>query len=64
MNVLKGDKKSTADEWLENLKHLVGKKPLVVFQFDGEEWSRLEDAISRAKHGRVERERVDACFPT
>lgn len=41
---MKGDKKSMADEWLENLKRLVGKKSLVVFQFDGEEWSRLRES--------------------
>jgi hypothetical protein len=32
------------EDWLENLKGLVKKKPLVVFQFDDEEWSRLRDS--------------------
>jgi len=41
VNELKNEEKSMADEWLENLKRLVAKKPLVAFQFDGEEWSRL-----------------------
>jgi len=40
MTPTKKDKKQ-ADEWLDNLKSLVQKKPLVVFQFDDEEWSRL-----------------------
>lgn len=30
-----------SEEWLEHLKRLVEKKPLIVFQFAGEEWSRL-----------------------
>ena len=30
-----------ADDWLDDLKCLVQKKPLVLFQFDDEEWSRL-----------------------
>ena len=30
-----------SDGWLENLKNLVQKKPLVVFQFDSMDWSRL-----------------------
>ncbi len=28
-------------DWLDTLKEIVGKKPLVIFQFDGEEWCRL-----------------------
>ena len=36
--------KKKSDEWLENLKHLVQKKPLVVFQFDREEWARLRES--------------------
>lgn len=36
--------KKKSDEWLENLKRLVGKKPVVLFQFDGEEWSRLRES--------------------
>lgn len=36
--------KNKADEWLENLKRLVGKKPLIIFHFDGEEWSRLRES--------------------
>lgn len=30
-----------ADEWLDNLKQLVLKKPIAVFQFEGDEWIRL-----------------------
>ena len=30
-----------ADDWLDRLKRLVQKKPLVLFRFEGEEWSRL-----------------------
>ncbi len=37
-------RKKKSDEWLENLKRLVQKKPLVVFQFDSEEWSRLRES--------------------
>jgi len=37
-------RRSMADQWLENLKRLVEKKPLVLFQFDGEEWSRLRES--------------------
>lgn len=37
----KKTKKAKADQWLENLKQLVNKKPLVVFQFSGAEWERL-----------------------
>jgi len=33
--------KSKADQWLDDLKKLVNKKPLVVFQFSGAEWERL-----------------------
>ncbi len=33
-----------ADEWLDNLKCLVQKKPLVMFQFDSEEWARLRES--------------------
>ena len=33
-----------ADAWLDNLKRLVQKKPLVVFQFEGEEWARLQES--------------------
>lgn len=29
------------ETWLEDLKSLLNKKPLVVFQFENEEWSRL-----------------------
>ena len=36
--------KKKSDEWLENLKRLVQKKPLVVFQFDREEWARLRES--------------------
>ncbi|MCW8128088.1 hypothetical protein [Microbulbifer halophilus] len=43
MNSTKKDKKQ-ADGWLDNLKSLVQKKPLVVFQFDDEEWSRLRES--------------------
>ena len=32
------------DDWLKTLKGLVQQKPLVVFQFDGEEWSRLRES--------------------
>lgn len=38
----KSRKKS--DEWLDNLKRLVQEKPLVVFQFDDEEWARLRES--------------------
>ncbi|MCT9000240.1 hypothetical protein [Chelativorans intermedius] len=30
--------------WLDDLKAIVQKKPLVVFQFDREEWSRLQES--------------------
>lgn len=33
-----------SEQWLDNLKSLVQKKPLVVFQFDDEEWSRLRES--------------------
>lgn len=33
-----------AEEWLEKLKALVQQKPLVVFQFDGLDWSRLQES--------------------
>lgn len=33
-----------SDAWLDHLKRLVQKKPLVVFQFEGEEWSRLRES--------------------
>lgn len=33
-----------ADAWLDNLKRLVQKKPLVVFQFEVEEWARLQES--------------------
>jgi len=36
--------KQKADEWVESLKRLVEKKPLVIFQFDGEDWSRLRES--------------------
>lgn len=36
--------KKKPEEWLENLKRLVQKKPLVVFQFDDEDWSRLHES--------------------
>ena len=29
------------DDWLSKLRSLVQQKPLVVFQFDDEEWSHL-----------------------
>src|SRR5574338_801179 len=32
------------DAWLKSLKRLVEKKPLVVVQFDGEEWARLRES--------------------
>lgn len=32
------------DQWFENLKRLVEKKPLVLLQFSGEEWSRLRES--------------------
>ncbi len=37
-------KKAKADQWLDNLKQLVNKKPLVVFQFSGAEWERLRES--------------------
>lgn len=37
-------RKSEAEGWLENLKRLVHKRPLVLFQFEGEEWSRLRES--------------------
>ena len=37
-------KKKKAHDWLENLMCLVQKKPLVVFQFNDEEWSRLDES--------------------
>ena len=33
-----------ADEWLDRLKRLAQKKPLVLFRFEGEEWSRLRES--------------------
>jgi hypothetical protein len=33
-----------ADQWLDNLKQLVNKKPLVVFQFDSADWERLRES--------------------
>jgi hypothetical protein len=32
------------ENWLDDLKAIVEKKPFVVFQFDGEEWSRLRES--------------------
>ena len=32
------------EDWLDTLKEIVRKRPLVVFQFDGEEWSRLSES--------------------
>lgn len=32
------------NDWLDNLKRLVRKKPMVVFRFEDEEWSRLLDS--------------------
>ena len=37
-------KEAKADQWLDNLKRLVNKKPLVVFQFDSAEWERLRES--------------------
>jgi hypothetical protein len=37
-------KTGTADQWLDHLKELVRKKPLVVFQLDGVEWGRLRES--------------------
>ncbi len=37
-------KKAKADQWLDDLKKLVQKKPIVVFQFDSAEWERLRDS--------------------
>jgi hypothetical protein len=31
-------------DWLKHLKAVVRKKPLIVFQFDGEEWLRLRES--------------------
>lgn len=33
-----------ADDWLDSLKRLVQKKPVALFQFEGEEWSRLRES--------------------
>jgi hypothetical protein len=64
--------KRIPDEWLENLKRLVQEKPLVLFQFGGEEWSRLcesrgganEFTIARS-HELFEKVRVPtACIVT
>jgi hypothetical protein len=33
-----------AEDWLGNLKAIVRKKPLVVFQFSGDDWLRLRDS--------------------
>lgn len=33
--------KATADQWLDDLRKLVHKKPIIVFQFDSAEWARL-----------------------
>lgn len=43
---MKGTTKSrkTEGDWLDDLKRLVQKKPLVVFQFDDEDWSRLRES--------------------
>ena len=33
-----------ADDWLDYLKRLVQKKPVVLFQFEGEKWSSLRES--------------------
>lgn len=40
----KKTKEAKADQWLDNLKRLVNKKPLVVFRFDSAEWERLRES--------------------
>lgn len=37
-------KKGKTDDWLEGLKRLVQNKPLVVIQFDEDEWARLRES--------------------
>ena len=37
-------KNSEAEAWFESLKRHVQKKPLVVFQFEGAEWTRLRES--------------------
>lgn len=36
--------KKKANDWFENLKGVIEKKPLVVFRFGDEEWSRLRES--------------------
>lgn len=58
MHKVKTKKARSEDQWLDELKNLVNKKPIVVFQFDSEEWERLgesrrganEFTIARSHH--------------
>ena len=44
-----------ADDWLDRLKRLAQRKPLVLFRFEGEEWSRLREARRRANEFTIAR---------
>lgn len=64
------DKPNMKKDWLENLKAIVRKRPLIIFQFDGEEWCRLRESrrgvseftIARA-HDLLEKVKTPtACF--
>ena len=53
------------EDWFEKLKHLVQQKPLVVFQFDGWDWSQLQESRRGANrftiarpHGLLKKVRV------
>lgn len=43
------------DEWLEELQRLVQKKPLVVFQFNNDEWARLSESRTGANEFTIAR---------
>jgi hypothetical protein len=47
--------RSKTDQWLANLKLLVEEKPLVVFQFNEEEWARLRESRRGANEFTVAR---------